>query len=179
MTKAQKDAARRLASGRHGAVIGPFIPALRSPELALRLEKLGEHLRLANALGRRLTELVILLTAREWNQPFEWHVHAPLAAQAGVSANVIRAVAEGRKPARMKRDEAIVYDFVAELHRAKSVSDSTYRRAVTAFGEAGVVDLLGAVGYYTTLAMLMNVARTPVPSGEDGAKRELDALPTL
>ncbi|HEU4618352.1 MAG TPA: carboxymuconolactone decarboxylase family protein [Gammaproteobacteria bacterium] len=174
MSRAQKAAARKLRSGRHGAIIGPFIPALRSPELALRLERLGEYVRLENALGPRLTEFAILLTAREWTQQFEWHVHAPIAAEQGVSPSAIRAIAEGRRPPRMRRDESVVYDFVAELHRARSVGDAIYRRAVRALGEAGVVDLIGVVGYYTTLAMLMNVARTPLPPGEEPG---LEALP--
>jgi 4-carboxymuconolactone decarboxylase len=166
MTAAQRKVARGLVSGRHGAVVGPFISALRSPELARRLEKLGEYLRLENALGRRLTELTILLAAREMTQKFEWHVHAPLAAEQGVAAGVMQAIAEGRKPSGMQSVESVVYDFVTELHRAKSVSDSSYRRAVGVLGEAVVVDLVGSVGYYTTLAMLMNVARTPLPAGE-------------
>jgi 4-carboxymuconolactone decarboxylase len=165
MTRAQKKAARELASGRRGQVIGPFVAALRSPELMSRLQRLGEYLRYESSLGPRLTELVILLTAREWTQQFEWALHVATAAEQGLKPGVIEAIAEGRRPRGMAKDEAVVYDFFTELQRARSVSDATYARAVDAFGEPGVIDLIGIAGYYATLAMILNVARTPLPAG--------------
>jgi 4-carboxymuconolactone decarboxylase len=146
-------------------VIGPFVAALRSPELTRRLQKLGEYLRFENALGPRLTELLILLTARAWTQQFEWAIHAAAAAQRGLGAKTIAAIAAGRRPAALRKDEAVVYDFFDELETGKTVSDATYARALAAFGEAAVVDMLAVIGYYTTLAMILNVARTPLPPG--------------
>ena len=163
MSATQKQAADAVIEGPRGALIGPFIPALRSPEFMTRLQSLGEYLRYYSALGPRLGELVILLTARLWTQNFEWHVHAPLAKKHGVKRAVISAIAEGRRPLTMRDDEALVYDFFMELSHNRSVSDATYSRAVKQFGERGVIDLTGAVGYYSTLAMIMNVARTPSP----------------
>ena len=171
MTPAQRAAADEISSGRRGAVIGPFIPALRSPELTRRLQRVGEYLRYDSALPPALRELAILLTAREWTQAFEWDVHAPLAAAAGLSPSVIDAVADGRRPERMDGSEAILYDFCTELYRGRSVSDATYAAAVTAFGEQGVIDLVAIAGYYTMLAMIMNVARTPLPAGRSPGLR--------
>jgi len=165
MTAAQKHAAETVVNGPRGALIGPFIPALRSPEFMLRLQSLGEYLRYHSALGPKLGELVILLTARQWSQNFEWSVHAPIARKSGVSGEIIAAIAEGRRPRKMKQDEALVYDFFDELARNRSVSDATYKSAVRQFGEQAIVDLAGAVGYYSTLAMIMNIART-LASGE-------------
>lgn len=65
----------------------------------------------------------------------------------------------------MAEDEEIVYDFLTELINTKGVSDTTYARAVAKFGEQNLIDLIGVVGYYTLLAMVMNVARTGVPTG--------------
>lgn len=161
MTPEQKQAAAVVIQGPRGALIGPFIPALRSPEFMLRLQSLGEYLRYHSALGPKLGELVILLTARQWSQEFEWSVHTPLARKDGLKSEIIRAIAEGRRPPSMDADEALVFDFVDELARNRSVSDATYKSAVRQFGEQAVIDLVGAVGYYSTLAMLMNVARTP------------------
>jgi 4-carboxymuconolactone decarboxylase len=163
MTAAQKQAAQAVIQGPRGALIGPFIPALRSPEFMLRLQSLGEYLRYHSALGPRLGELVIILTARLWTQHFEWHVHAPLAKKHGLKREVIDAIAEGRRPVHMKHDEALVFDFFMELAHNRSVSDATYAHAANLFGDQGVIDLIGAVGYYSTLAMIMNVARTPSP----------------
>jgi 4-carboxymuconolactone decarboxylase len=174
MTEAQKKAADELISGRRGALIGPFHPMLRSPELMSRLQKTGEYVRFENSIGPKLTELVILLTAREWTQQFEFNAHQPLGVKAGLKQDVIAAIAEGRRPPGMADDEEIAYDFCTELHRNQSVSDTTYARAVKRFGEQGVVDMTGLTGYYTVLAMIMNVARTPLP---DGVKPPLSAFP--
>jgi 4-carboxymuconolactone decarboxylase len=121
--------------------------------------------RYENVLGPRLTELAILLTARAWTQQLEWGYHVASAAAHGVPQRVIEAIARGKRPARMTRKDAMVYDFFTGLERRRAVGDATYRRAVAAFGEAGVIDLIGVIGYYTTLAMILNVARTPPPHG--------------
>ena len=164
-TAAQRAAARELSATPRGGVIGPFVPALRSPEFMTLLQRLGEYLRYRCALGPRLTELVILLTARAWSQQVEWAIHARTALAAGVRSATIAAIAARRRPARLEPDEAVVYDFFAELENARSVGDATYERARATLGERGIVDLLGVAGYYALLAMLLNVARTPLPRG--------------
>jgi 4-carboxymuconolactone decarboxylase len=173
MTPAQRDAARELASGVRGAVYGPFVPALRSPELTRRLQQVGEYLRYEPKLPPKLREMAIILVAREWTQDFEWDVHAPLAVTEGLPQEVVDAIADGRRPSMLADDEALVYDFFFELHRARTVSDTTYAQAIDALGEQGVVDLVALIGYYTTLAMLMNVARTSLPEGHEAALRAL------
>jgi 4-carboxymuconolactone decarboxylase len=173
LSAAQRAAAAEIAAGPRGGLVGPFIVALRSPELMARLQRLGEYLRYGNTLGPRLTELAILITARAWSQPFEWAIHVGEAEARGIGSATIAAIAHGRKPARMVADEAIVYDYVRELHATQSVSDATFARAVGAFGEAGIVDLTAVAGYYTTLAMILNVARTPLPPGERSPLAEL------
>ena len=172
---AQRAAARELAATARGGVIGPFVPALRSPEFMTRLQRLGEYLRYRCALGPRLTELAILLTARAWSQQFEWALHAETARAAGVSAATIAAIAAGRRPVRLEADEAVVYDFVIELETTRAVADATYVRARAALGEQGIVDLIGVAGYYATLAMLLNVARTPLPRGRRPRLKPLPA----
>jgi 4-carboxymuconolactone decarboxylase len=160
LTPEQKLAVDELVASPRAAVIGPFVATLRSPELTRRLQRLGEYLRYHAAVPEKLREMAILLTAREWRQAFEWDVHAPLAAKAGLSAAAIDAIAEGRIPESMDRGETLVHDVFIELHRTQAVSDATYEGAVREFGEQGVVDLVALFGYYTTLAMVMNVAQT-------------------
>jgi 4-carboxymuconolactone decarboxylase len=166
MTDAQKKAAEELVAGPRGAVVGPFVPLLRSPELMSRLQKTGEYLRFQNSIGQKLTEFVILMTARQWTQQYEYNAHAPLAIKVGVKPEFVTAIAEGRRPTGMAADEEIAYDFCTELRQNQSVTDATYARALGRFGEQGVVDMSVLVGYYTTLAMMMNVARTPMDEGE-------------
>jgi len=137
------------------------VPDLIVPSLQLRLHNQTTN----NPLGPRLTEFAILIAAREWTNNFEWNAHSNLAATAGLSAGIIAAVADGRRPERMAEDEEILWDFCNELLHNKSVSDPTYARALAKFGEAGVVEAASLEGYYTYLSMVMNTARSPMPAG--------------
>jgi 4-carboxymuconolactone decarboxylase len=166
MTPAQREVATLIASGRRGEVSGPFVPALRSAEFTRRLQHLGEYLRYDNALPPRIREIVILLTAQRWSQKFEWSVHVPIALEAGLTRATLEDVGAGRRPSRLSDDEGSAFDFVRELIDTRAVSDRTYDAAVAAFGEAAVIDMIGTIGYYSTLAMIMNVARTPAPAAD-------------
>ena len=165
LTAAQQTAISEFKAARSADISGPFVPLLRSPEAMKRVRALGDYMRFRSALPPRLSEFVILLTARQWTQNYEWHAHEPIARQAGLSPAIIAAVAEGRRPDGMAEDEETLYTLLDELRRTQAVSDATYARAVKAFGEQGVVDALGISGYYTLLAMVMNTARTPLPPG--------------
>lgn len=167
MNEAQRKASAELTAGPRKGVKGPFIPLIRSPELMDRLQKVGEYLRFQSSLEPRISEFIMLIVSREWTQQFEWAVHVPLGREAGLQDEVIGALAEGRRPSAMRADEETVYDFCEELLRTKGVSDTTYRRAVGAFGENGLVDIVGVVGYFTTVSMVLNVAHTP-PGAEGG-----------
>lgn len=163
---AQRAAAEDIIKGPRGALYGPFVPLLRSPELMGYAQRLGEYLRYRSAIGVRLSELAILVTAREWDQQVEWAIHAPIAQQVGVPPDVIDAIARRQRPRAMLVDEGVVYDFCMELHRARRVSDRVYADALALFGEQGVVDLMGVNGYYTFLAMVMNTAQTAAPPSD-------------
>ena len=161
MTSEQRDAAADFERTRAGARLeGPFVPLLRSPELLRRVQRLGAYLRYRSAVPGRLREMVILITARHWCQQFEWNIHAADAADAGLSPAVIEAIAEGRRPGGMADDESALHDFCLELLHNKSVSDAAYAGALAHLGEAGVTDVVGLLGYYGLLAMVMNTART-------------------
>lgn len=165
MTDAQKQAAAELIAGQRGKMEGPFIPLLRSPEFMSRLQKTGEYLRFNTKLGPNISEFIILITARHWTQQVEWNIHEPIAKQAGIKPEIITAIAFVRRPAGMSADQEIVYDFCTELFNQQGVSDATYKRAVTRFGEQGVIDITGLCGYYSLLGMILNVARTSLPPG--------------
>jgi len=165
LSDVQKKVVADIVSGPRGHLVGPFIPLLRSPDFMSRLQRTGEYLRFNSAFEPRLSELAILMTARVWTQQFEWHHHRIIAEKAGLKPAIIDAIAEGRRPDGMAADEAAIYDFLDELTRTRSISDPTYGRAVTLFGERGIIDLCGLHGYYSMLAIIMNVARTPLPEG--------------
>ena len=165
MTAEQRAAAAEISSGPRGAVIGPFAPLLRSPELMTRLQKVGEYLRFESPLERRLFEMTILYVARWWDQQFEWTFHHPLDLEAGMDPAVADAIAGDRRPEGMDAAAEAVWDLLDELHRTRRVSDETYARALAELGEVGVVEVVATAGYYTTLATVMNTARTPAPGG--------------
>lgn len=177
-TEGQRVAAQEIIDGPRGGLISPFVPLLRSPELMTHAQRMGEYLRYRSAIGLRLSELAILITARHWSQQVEWAIHAPIAEREGVAAETIAAIAEGRRPDRLPEDEAAVFEFATELHQNKSVSDETWRRAARLFGETGVVDLIGVSGYYSFLSMVMNAARTDVPPTATGSLRPMPDVPS-
>jgi 4-carboxymuconolactone decarboxylase len=169
----QRAAVDEVVRGPRGRLLAPFVPLLRSPELMTHAQRMGEYLRYRNVLGQRLTELAILVTARQWSQPVEWAIHAPIAQREGIADETIAAIAEGRRPTTLADDEAVVHDFTVELHRDRAVSDATWGRALERLGERGVVDLIGVAGYYGFLAMVMNAARTPAPASDAAALKPL------
>ena len=170
MTEAQAAAVADFKRTRNTPhVRGPFVPLLRSPELLSRAQRVGEYLRFHSALPPRLSEMAILVAARHWCQQYEWTIHSAIAAEAGLAAGVIDAIAEGRRPVEMAEDEAVLHDFCLELLLNQCVSDTTYARAVDLFAEKGVIDTVGILGYYSLLAMVMNTARTPLCEGMEPA----------
>ncbi len=165
----QRVLAEEVINGPRGALLPPFQVLLRSPELMSHAQRMGEYLRYRSAIGLRLSELAILLTARYWNQPVEWEIHAPIALQQGISEPAITAIRQQQTPqeSTLKQDEWLVYHFCQQLHQHKQVSDSLWQQVISQFGETAVIDLTGINGYYSLLAMMMNVARTPAQSPPD------------
>jgi 4-carboxymuconolactone decarboxylase len=167
-TDEQKKAAEEFMAARKVPVFGPFEPLMHSPQVMSQARSMGDYLRYHSAIGNTLSELAILVTAREWSQDYEWYVHQPIALKVGIKPEIAVAIADGRRPAGMSDDEEIVYDFSTELHRNKRVSDTTFERAEKRFGKKGIVDLTGINAYYALLAMQLNVAQYALP--KDGKK---------
>jgi 4-carboxymuconolactone decarboxylase len=164
-TEAQKKAAAEFRVERMQEVFGPFVPLSRSPQLMIDAAKMGTYLRFGNTLPRALSEFAIILQARRWSQEYEWYVHAADARMAGLPDDVIQAVAEGRRPEKMTDDQDIIYEFGRELNDNHGVTDRTYARAATRFGEQGVMDLVGVNGFYSLISIALNVGPTPLPPG--------------
>jgi len=173
LTEAQKKAIEEFKAARSVEISGPFVAMLRSPEVMTRARAMGDYLRFRSSLPPRLSEFVILMTARRWTQQYEWNAHAPLAIKGGLKESIVKAVADGRKPEGLAEDEEIVYALFDEIQKNQTIADATYARAVAKIGEQGIIDVMGITGYYTMLAMVMNTARTPLP---DGAKPALAPL---
>ena len=146
LTPEQTAASEAFLAARKVPVFGPFVPLLRSPELMTSARAMGDYLRYRSALPQRISEFVILVTAREWTQDLEWRIHQPIALKVGIPAETVQAIAEGRRPEHMTDEEAAAWSFSTELHHNRSVSDPTYAAALARFGERGVMDLAGING---------------------------------
>ena len=164
LTEQQTQALADFVAAR-GEPTGPWIALLRSPELMKRTRGVSDYLRFESVVPGWLREFVILMTARQWGQNYEWNAHYAIAMDEGLSPDIARAIAEGRRPDGMVREEAILYDFCMELQRNHSVSDATYERAVERFGEQGVVEVVSLMGYYTMISLILNTSRAPLPEG--------------
>jgi 4-carboxymuconolactone decarboxylase len=164
LTDAQRAAVAAITAGPRGGIVGPFIPLLRSPELMTRIQETGEFLRFRSSLERPLFEMCVLLVARRWDQGFEWAFHVPLALAAGLPQPVVDAIGEDRRPVDLDEKTAAVWELVDELQQTRNLSDAAYQRALDVLGDVGVVELVGTLGYYTSLAMIMNTANTPAPA---------------
>jgi 4-carboxymuconolactone decarboxylase len=175
MTEAQKKAVAKFKEVRKvDTVTGPFAVLARVPDLLVPSLEIRLHNQQNSALSAKLTELAILIASRHYGNNYEFNAHDPAARKAGLSGTLIAAIADGHRPDGMTEDEAIIYDFCMELNQHYSVSDATYARALAKFGEAGVVEATTLEGYCGYLALVMNVARTPMPAG---AKPPLGKFP--
>jgi len=167
MTPAQRQVADAIMAGPRKSLGGPFNAWLRSPELADRLQQVGEHLRFHSSVPTRLNEFAILITARAWDADYEWYAHYPLALKAGLKPEIAADLARGQRPRGMAADEAAVYDFVTELRATHRASDPTYAAVQKLLGDQGVIDLVALSGYYDLVSMTLNTAQVATPT--DGA----------
>lgn len=163
LTPEQRRVYEKVVAGPRGTVIGPLRAVLHSPELADRWQALGEYLRFNCSLPLALRELAIICAGRYWNSQLEWQVHARVARDAGIAAEVIEAIRTATPPSFKQADEAAVYRFARELLHSGHVSDETYDEVRARFGTAGIVDLTALVGYYSMVAMTLNAHAVPLP----------------
>ena len=173
MTPAQKTMIEHLLSGPRAGADGPFNVLLRSPEMGDLAQQFGASMRFNSSIPRKLNELAIIITARYWTSQYEWQAHHRAALQAGLSPTIADAIAQGKRPTGMQNDEETVYNFCVELLNTKQVGDATFKAVKDAFGERGVVDLIGVMSWYQMVSMLLNTDRYPV---QEGTQPELKPL---
>ena len=173
LTPAQLAMVESVMAGQRGSMQGPYNVLLRSPELGNLAQQFGAHTRYHSSLPRVLNELAILLVARFWNSPFVWWAHKRIALDAGLDAALVDAIACGGLAPPLPADVAAVYGFCSELLQTRRVGDAAYAALLAQFGEAGIVDVMGTMSYYTLVSMSLNVDQYPLP---DGALAELKPL---
>jgi len=173
MNPAQRKMVEDLVSGPRSGAGGPFNVLLRSPEMGNIAQKFGASMRFNADMPRKLNEMAIIITGRYWTAQYEWYAHKRAALDAGLSPAIVEAIQNGRRPTGMSKEEDAVYTFCTEVLNTKHVSDATFLAAKNAFGEKGVVDLMGVMSWYQMVSMLLNVDRYPMP---DGVQPELKPI---
>ncbi|WAB95974.1 carboxymuconolactone decarboxylase family protein [Pseudomonas putida] len=163
MSEAQAEVYEAVVRGPRGRLVGPLRAAMHNPVLADRWQRLGEVLRYDTVLPKRLSELAILVTARRWNGQLEWHIHADDAAKAGLQSTVIEAIAAGEAPVFEDPESWDIYTFTRQMQLHGDVQEDVYERIHQRWGTVGVVELSSVIGYYTLVAMTLNVHRIPLP----------------
>jgi 4-carboxymuconolactone decarboxylase len=166
MTPEQRRVADNAVTGKRGRLPAPLRAWLHSPVFGDRAQSLGEFLRYDTSLGPALSELAILVTARFWTAQYEWYAHKKLALQAGVDPAVCDAIARRELPSLSDAKAEVVYEYATTMHADHTVSQALHDRAVVLLGEAGVVELVGILGYYTMVSMTLNGFGIGVPAGE-------------
>ena len=172
MTPDQRRVHDLIVAGRRGRFGGPFQLLIRAPEICEHAAKLGEHLRWGTSLPDRLSELAIITTARFWRAQYEWFAHAPLAEKAGVPAAAVEAIRRGEAPSFVQKDEALVHRICTELFNTQRLSDARFAEAVASLGEAGLIEVIGIIGYYTLIGNTLNVFQVALPEGVSPPFRE-------
>lgn len=176
LTPAQARAHDAIKNGPRGNVIGPLRVWLTNPELAHTAQALGQYARYDSLLPPILSELVILVTGRYWSSGFEWAQHAPIALGHGLEAAIVDAIGQGRRPVCADSKQQAVFDFAAELHRDKRVSDTTYALVTDLLGPEAAVDIVAICGYYTLISMTINAF--DIPDGEGDTLPQIDTPPS-
>jgi 4-carboxymuconolactone decarboxylase len=174
LTAEQKALMESIRSGPRGEfkMSGPFYCYLHAPAFGELAQRLGAHCRMGTSIPPRLSEFAIIVTAQLWKSQYEWNAHAKIAERQGVKPDTIAALRAGRAPKKAPRDEMAIYAFIKELYRDKRVGNRTYGKVQAILGDAGMVELVGLLGYYATVAMILDVFRMPVPDGQPLPFRE-------
>jgi 4-carboxymuconolactone decarboxylase len=173
LSDAQKPLAEQVLKVSSLGLAGPYNVMLRSPEMGQHMFDLLGYLRFHTSVPTRLNEFAILIQGRLWTAQIEWIAHYPLAIKAGLSESVAEDLRQGKRPANMKPDEAVVYDFCMELSTKHAVSDPTWKRARAIFTDQQIADLIGVSGTYVTAAMMLNATQAPLPAGKSAPLQPL------
>jgi 4-carboxymuconolactone decarboxylase len=145
---------------------GPWGIMLHNAELTEHAAQYGTYVRAGAGLPKRLSELVIAITARHWNCQFEWSAHHHQALQHGVPPELVEAIRTRAEPVIEAADEQAVYDYVSQLYAEKRVSGEAHARAVDAVGEACVIAIVAIAGFYSSVAMICNAFDLEVSSAD-------------
>ena len=174
LTPEQQALVEAIKSGPRGRFSneGPFAVYLACASVRRTGAEAPGHLRFKTSVPGRLSEFAILVTAQHWKAQYEWAMHVPMAEKQGVKPQTIRDIQAGRAPKSAPRDELAIYAFAKELYAKHAVGTATFNRVRKILGHAGTVELVGILGYYALVSMILNTFRMPLPEGIKPGFRE-------
>ena len=145
---------------------GPSGIWLHSPELGERVRAVNQYLRFETTLERRLTELAILVTARELDNQFEWTAHEPAALRDGLEPEIIAIVKQRRPATGLGPKETLIITLGRKLFRERRVDPDTFAQALAAFGSRGLIELVALIGNYAATALMLNLVDQQLRPGQ-------------
>lgn len=151
--------------GSRGGVRGPFGVLLHTPDLAARVAHTGAYVRFNLDLPESLKETVIITTAREIKNQYEFAAHARLARQAGVTDATITAIANGTAPAGLSGEAALLVAYTKELLQDHKVSDTTYNAVRDKYGVGRTVEITALIGHYLLVGQILAAFEVDLPEG--------------
>lgn len=165
LSDAQRALLREIMAGPRKKLNTSQQVAMRSPELARRLQKVNECLNVEREIPARIMQFAVIITARYCRAETMWHAHSRMAVEAGLPTSVVEDLVKGVHPSGMRPDEDAAYRFCTGLHKDKSVDDDVFQAVMQIFGERGTVEVMAVCGYYTLAGMMLKLARKPLPEG--------------
>jgi|TARA_B100001750_G_C15488198_1_gene589566 4-carboxymuconolactone decarboxylase len=163
----------RPGTGYETGLRGPVGMWMHSPVLAEAVFDLRQRVRYGTPKDQRLTELIILTTAREISNQYEWSAHEPLGQAAGLEQDIIEVIKYRKDLDSLPSIEGFdeieqtLVQFTRELVSEEKVSTPTFNKAIELFGNEGVVDIVGLVGYYNFVAMTLKAFDVQRPVGSE------------
>ena len=168
MTARQTEVAAAIAGGPRGGIRGPFLALIHHPDLADRVQSLGEHLRYGAKISLANIEFVVLIVARHMNCQYEWFAHSRIArTTTDLPESIISALQVGQTPQNLTDEQSALYNFCKEQIAQGQANDATYDAAFKHFGRAGILDIIAIIGYYSMIAMVLNTSQIPLPEGTE------------
>jgi 4-carboxymuconolactone decarboxylase len=146
-----------------GNLIGPFNPALLSPQISARFLALQREEEEQTSLNERVRQVVILTVGSVWESPYELYAHAAIARKNGWSDTAISALVAGRRCAELSNEEPTAQEFTRQLTRNRAVDDELFAFAKATFGVKGVADLVFLAGCYLVVCSFLNAFKVPAP----------------
>ncbi|MEQ1884847.1 MAG: carboxymuconolactone decarboxylase family protein [Bryobacteraceae bacterium] len=136
---------------------GPTGIRLYSPKVAELTNAMGYGIRFESSIPDDLRELVILSTARELNNQFEWAAHESIALKLGVPQKTVDIIKFRYSTIALPEKQDLVIRLTREVFRTRKVQPATFAQARKVFGEKELVNITALAGYYSATAVLLDV----------------------